>query len=271
MLRKLMKHEFRATSRTMLPMFLAILALSLLMAIVVRFWDSASSKILNVFSVLIAMGYGIALGAVFIVVLVLMIQRFRQNLLQDEGYVMFTLPVNTHQLIWSKIIVSCAWFFATLLVVMLSGLLVGLLGAFDTQALMEIRQAWQEFVRWMTLEYALNGVILLLEGVILAFFSYAAMCLMFYGAMALGYSFDRRKGLLSILFLIGFMFVTQFVGASFLVVFDMGQFLSDIDMVQGSMAAFHSFFFLDLVLTLIQGAVFYILTTQMLKKRLNIE
>lgn len=271
MLRKLMKHEFRATSRTMLPMFLAILALSLLMAFVIRFWDSASSKILNVFSVLIAMGYGIALGAAFIVVLVLMIQRFRQNLLQDEGYVMLTLPVNTHQLIWSKIIVSCAWFFATMLVVMLSGLLVGVLGAFDTYVLMEIRQAWQELVRWMTLEYALNGVILLLEGVILAFFSYAAMCLMFYGAMALGYSFDRRKGLLSILFLIGFMFVTQFVGTSLLVVTDLGQFLGDIDMAQGTMAAVHSFFFLNLGLALAQGAVFYVLTTQMLKKRLNIE
>lgn len=271
MLRKLMKHEFRATSRTMLPMFAAVFALSLLMALVVRFWENADSKILNVLSVLIAMGYGIALGAAFVVVMVLMIQRFRNNLLQDEGYVMFTLPVNTHQLIWSKIIVSCVWFFATMVVVVLSGLLVGLLGAFDANVLMEIRQAWQEFVRWMTLEYALNGVMIVLEGIILAFFSYAAMCLMFYGAMALGYSFDRRKGLLSILFLIGFLFVTQFVGTSFLVSVDIGGFLSSIDLAQGTMASVHSFFFLNLFITLVEGAIFYILTTQMLKKRLNIE
>lgn len=271
MLRKLIKHEFRATSRTMLPMFAAVLALSLLMALVVRFWDSADSKILNVFSVLIAMGYGIALGAAFVVVMVLMIQRFRNNLLQDEGYVMFTLPVNTHQLIWSKIIVSCVWFFATMVVVALSGLLVGMLGAFDAQVLMEIRQAWQEFVRWMTLEYALNGVLIVLEGIILAFFSYAAMCLMFYGAMALGYSFDRRKGLLSILFLIGFLFVTQFIGASLLFTVDINEFFTSIEMARGTMAAVHSFFFVNLFAALLQGAIFYILTTQMLKKRLNIE
>ena len=255
----------------MLPMFLAVFALSLLMAMVVRFWDSASSKILNVLSVLIAMGYGIALGAVFVVVLVLMIQRFRNNLLQDEGYVMFTLPVSTHQLIWSKIIVSCVWFFATMLVVAFSALLVGMLGAFDTQVLMEIRQAWQELLRWLTLKYALNGLLVVIEGIILVFFSYAAMCLMFYGAMSLGYSFDRRKGLLSILFLIGFMFVTQFIGATFLLTVDINHFFTSIEMAQGTMAAIHSFFFANLVVALLQGALFYILTTQMLKKRLNIE
>ena len=45
--------------------------------------------------------------------IVLMVNRFRTNLMGDEGYVTFTLPVSSHQIVWSKIIVSTVWFIAT--------------------------------------------------------------------------------------------------------------------------------------------------------------
>ena len=38
-----------------------------------------------------------------------MVYRFYKNLMTDEGYLMFTLPVSRSQLIWSKLIVSMAW------------------------------------------------------------------------------------------------------------------------------------------------------------------
>jgi len=37
--------------------------------------------------------------AILVSTVLLMIIRFYKNLLSDEGYLMFTLPVNTHQLI----------------------------------------------------------------------------------------------------------------------------------------------------------------------------
>lgn len=39
-----------------------------------------------------------------------MVVRFRNNLMTDEGYLMFTLPVSVHQLLWSKLLVSMLWF-----------------------------------------------------------------------------------------------------------------------------------------------------------------
>ena len=41
--------------------------------------------------------------------LVLMVYRFYKNLMTDEGYLMFTLPVSRSQLIWSKLMVALAW------------------------------------------------------------------------------------------------------------------------------------------------------------------
>ena len=38
----------------------------------------------------------------------------------DEGYVMFTLPVSTHTLVWSKLIVSAVWFLGAVVVDVLS-------------------------------------------------------------------------------------------------------------------------------------------------------
>ena len=119
MLRKLMKHEFRATARLMLPLYLAALVLALLS----RLGDLATQhiavsgfNILDLLYGIITVGFAVALIAVPVVAFILMILRFRSNLLADEGYVMFTLPVSTHQLVWSKLLVSLVWFVGAVVV-----------------------------------------------------------------------------------------------------------------------------------------------------------
>src|SRR5699024_4932362 len=109
MLIKLMKHEFRATARIMGPLYLILLAVALGFNFSARLMDS-SSFVLNMMAALIVMAYVIAVIAVFVVAFILMLQRFYKNLLGDEGYLMFTLPVSIHQHVWSKLIVSAVWF-----------------------------------------------------------------------------------------------------------------------------------------------------------------
>jgi hypothetical protein len=62
--------------------------------------------VLHILSGLILAAFGIAIVGVSVMSVVLMVNRFRSNLLSDEGYVMFSLPVSVHELVWSKIIVS---------------------------------------------------------------------------------------------------------------------------------------------------------------------
>ena len=130
MLRKLLKHEFRATGRIMLPMYLILLVTAVGSNFAGRRMMGSQSNILNVLAVLIVMAFGFAIAGVFVMAFVLMIQRFYKNLLQDEGYLMFTLPVSVHQHIWSKLIVSAVWFAATVLAIIAASLIVAFQGGF---------------------------------------------------------------------------------------------------------------------------------------------
>ena len=117
MLRKLMKHEFRATGRIMLPVFALVLLASLGANLSIRGMLDSDSSFLSTLGTILIMLFTMAVIAVGIIAFFLMINRFYKNLLQDEGYVMMTLPVSIHQQLWSKLIVSTVWFAATAVVI----------------------------------------------------------------------------------------------------------------------------------------------------------
>lgn len=105
MLRKLLKHEFRATARVMIPLYLITVLLAVLTratalwAEMVTFDGMLGRNFLALLSGIIIFGFVLALIATFVVAVILAILRFRSNLMADEGYVMFTLPVSTHTLV----------------------------------------------------------------------------------------------------------------------------------------------------------------------------
>ena len=133
MLRKLLKHEFRATARVMIPLYLITVLLAVLTratalwAEMVTFDGMLGRNFLALLSGIIIFGFVLALIATFVVAVILAILRFRSNLMADEGYVMFTLPVSTHTLVWSKLIVSAVWFLGAVVVDVLS--LLALVGS----------------------------------------------------------------------------------------------------------------------------------------------
>lgn len=263
MLGKLLKHEFRATGRIMGPMYLVLLALALGANLSIRLLDSSGSRLLNILGGIVITAFGFGIGAACVMTVVLMVNRFRTNLMSEEGYIMFTLPVSVHELVWSKIIVSTVWFFATSLAITLSGIIV----SFRVNYVLKFFSWLQEIFREITAYYAINGAAFLLEGLVLLFLACAALCLLFYAAMAVGHSFANHKTLLSVAFFFAFQFASQIGGA--LVAFALDGF----DPFQNltPVAAVHTFMGLGIFSVLIYGAVFYFITTFMLKKRLNLE
>lgn len=202
MLRKLMKHEFRATARLMLPLYLAALVLALLS----RLGDLATQHIavsgfdiLDLLYGIITVGFAAALIAVPVAAFILMILRFRSNLLADEGYVMFTLPVSTHQLVWSKLLVSLVWFVGAVVVDALAMIVL----AADRAFFRNFREILSNVLNNLTqpdqallghaVGYTAEFLLLCLVGCILC-------CLIFYAPLAIGHSFDRRKMFLSVVF-----------------------------------------------------------------------
>ena len=101
MLKKLLKQEFLATTRVMGILYLVMLVLAMGSQLLVNSLGELG-ELVRALILLMAMACGLATVPVMIV-------RFKQNLLGDEGYLMLTLPVSVHQHLWSKLIVSAVW------------------------------------------------------------------------------------------------------------------------------------------------------------------
>ena len=144
MLGKLIKHEFRATGRILLPVYLVMLLTAALVRGFQVLTEQTAGEFMRVLAVLSVLLFSAAVFGGSILAFVLMIYRFYKNLMTDEGYLMFTLPVTTGQLIWSKMIVSAVWLLATAAMDVLSMFI----SVFDSAAWRDIFQLpgllWQQ-------------------------------------------------------------------------------------------------------------------------------
>lgn len=189
---KLLKHEFRATGRTALPLCAAMLALAVPAHFSIRAndgWFRGSGTIQAIVIIL----YVLSFFAVGIGVLVTVIQRFHKNVLGDEGYLTMTLPVSLHGILGAKLITAIVWYLLSGALVVLSVMIAGM-DAEDWSALPRILNVLftEDGVFWMN---AGQVALFVLEVLAMA----AEITLLFYAAMAIGYSFNRRKGLLSVI------------------------------------------------------------------------
>lgn len=174
MLSKLIKHEFRATSRIMWPVFLGMLALTALMRFSQLLLNGGHIPwLLQLIGVLLVIGFVMGLFALAFAPLVLSAVRWRDHVLKDEGYLTLTLPVSLHQLLISKLIVSAVWYAAAFIVGLLSLLIV--------------------------FELFCNFV-----------FAVSAAELVVYAAFSIGYSFNKHKTLWTTILVLVFFEVAQF-------------------------------------------------------------
>ncbi|MEG0371013.1 MAG: ABC transporter permease [Clostridium sp.] len=123
MLGKLLKYEFKATARTFIPLYIGIILVSLFNGLFLNPNDVELSNA-KVIGIIILVALFIALVVITIVVTV---QRFSKNLLGDEGYLMFTLPVSTKMLILSKTLIATLWSVLSGVVAIVSFGLIGTL------------------------------------------------------------------------------------------------------------------------------------------------
>lgn len=141
MKRKLLKYELMATSRLYLPLYLVMVVFALLgrLSLWRLPWQLHTSKdalglgsisfglsvgeaglkgqILGTVVTVIMTLYGLVVLGALVVHFIITLQRFWKNLMGDEGYLMFTLPVSTGDILWAKAICAFLWGIATTLMV----------------------------------------------------------------------------------------------------------------------------------------------------------
>ena len=275
MLGKLLKHEFRATGRLMLPALGAVLVLAVLANLSIRFIQVTDSTFLTILLGLVIAAFVIGMIAAAVMTLVLMVLRFYRNLLRDEGYLMHTLPVNVHELVWSKMIVSLVWFVVTFLVIFLVLLLTGLI-----QSGTSLGDFFMGFPSWAEIREFLakvgirSGEIVLVgfELLLAMLLTTLATCLHFYAAMALGHMYSKDKVLLSILFFVGLSIVLSIfqTGMGINMAYRLEGMSDYVEAARDALNLFRGLVFRGLLVQLIEGAILYVITTLSLKKRLNL-
>lgn len=258
MLGKLIKYEFKATGRTFLPMFGALLAVS----IVSRLFLSLRLGTPSVIGIMLSV---ILIISVFVITLIITLQRFYKNLLTNEGYLMFTLPVTADSIIWSKLIVASVWNILSIIIVML---------AIAIMAITEINPgdiftAVSIFMLRAGIDAATLSVFVA-EAVILALSSLLSGILMFYACMSLSLLVNKHRVLISF--------------AAYLVITTIGQVLSAVGVGVIALTQLpqiflswelakqvHTVMLLGVVLNAACGVIFYFLSRYMLKNKLNLE
>lgn len=261
MLRKLIGYEFRATRRIFFPAYLALLALSVLNA--VSFGLTSSLDDLSLPSGLLMMVYVVAIMAVAFLSLAYMIVRFYQNLLGDEGYLMFTLPVRPWQLLWSKAIVSTAWMAVSVILSGISIMIVTFGGLIADGEFGNLLQALP--ILWNGLASELGGGFLVgvsLEVIVCGLIYVIAFCMHIYAALSLGQLFHRFRLGMSFVMYVVCSIVEQIVFVL------LGNIHVEINVVQtGIMIAVA----VMIVWNMVTAAVYFVISNYLLSRKLNLQ
>ncbi len=119
MLRKLLKYEFKSTSRIFSILYLTIFVLSIIAGFIVRNSNN-NTEFSSIFVTIIWMLYTIAFIAISAFAFAIILYRFHHNLIRNEGYLMHTLPLPSRMLIASKLIAAFLWSILAIIVSLVS-------------------------------------------------------------------------------------------------------------------------------------------------------
>jgi len=262
MLGKLMKYEFMAMGRVFLPLYGALLILSVVNTVFGSLDLQAPAIIGIVISVLLIVG-------ILVVTFLLIIQRFWNNLLSSEGYLMMTLPVSTDKIIWSKVLVAFVWSAASAVVVTLSILIMTITGISITDIIEQIRN----LLGLIPFDSFQIGA-LLVEALLILALSTISSIMSLYACMSLSMLSNKYRWLVAIGSYIAFMTALQTIGAIFIAVGAAAGMGAAIERFLLSFTLFGTIQLSVLVYFVIESllcTMYYIITRYMLKNRLNLQ
>lgn len=268
MLGKLLKYEIKATGRIFVPIYLALILLAGINRIFVAFRFFPHNQTLSLISGFVSLLYILFICGMFVLTFVVMIQRFYKNLLGDEGYLMFTLPVKPSALILSKMLVSFVWIVVSMAVTGISLLIL----TSDPSLLAEIGTFFQKAADVLSGTYGQQAAIFTIELTVGCIIGVCSSILMVYASIALGHLFQKHRVLASFGAYLVIMFVLQVISTLILSI-PVIQWAVEVES-SGAMAVSWitgRLFPLYLVLDVLYGAAFFLLTKYIFTRKLNLE
>lgn len=263
MLGKLMKYEWKATWKLLLPMNLLIVIMTFLACITVQvdFFDSDNGMV--VFSaMMILLTY---MGSMFVVCIgtaIYLIYRFYTSTYGDQGYLLHTLPVDKHHIIVSKVLVSAAWIFISMILMFMS---VMFLFAQEGEFLQDFVDSFASIIEyWGGSEVTLFVMIMTLIATVFHIF---ARILKITACISLGQLSADHKVLMSFAFYFAFYFVQQIFTMLYYVFIEVLNSASE----NLNISFFDNSWEGTLISSIIYSVIFYLVTWYVMDKKLNLE
>lgn len=289
MIKKLCKYEFRSIGRTLIPIYIAVIAVSIITAISIAMnvnyaninyssnsvqWAiemNVPYKLQQVFTFVMSLTYFAVMVALFVLTFVIILQRFYKGLLCDEGYLMFTLPVKPWQLITSKGITA---FVISILsgIVSCISIFIMMIGVAEDRWTL-LAQMFS-FKNWSMFFVRLNEVIPLwglyaLEIIVYIIVGSLASLYQVYASMAIGHLAKKNRILMSVVAYIVISMILSFIGGIF------GVFsaftMQNLIYINAGEAFLHALLIFSIIISIIECVVFFVITERILSKKLNLE
>lgn len=195
MLGKLMKYEFKATGRLLIPLYIALMIFAFINRLFIgdMMTSGADRQARNFISMITMIIYAAIMISIFVVTLFIIVQRYRTNLLGDEGYLMNTLPVKPWQNIMSKLLVSLIWMILSGIMAMLSIIILAYeKGMFSTFGSV-VSSCFESVYGYV----GINSVFFSLEIILIMILGLISSILIIYASLSIGNLFAKSKILAS--------------------------------------------------------------------------
>ena len=196
MLRKLMKYDFLAMSKQLFPIYIAMFVMTAIFSLMVKLnFDNGL-----VFGLCTAL-YVAAIFASIFGTMRCVIVRFNSGLLNDEGYLSFSLPVKTSTHIIAKVLNAIVWSIMEGLALFIMGLIASLI----VGSIQEVAEFFYELFSLLRIENMDLIISLLRVLVIIVLNLISSICLV-YLAIAIAHLVGKYKLVVAI---VAIIFITS--------------------------------------------------------------
>ncbi len=269
MFNKLFKHELASYMRKLLPIYIAIIGTALLCRLTQLL--ESDTVIYHLLFGSMAGTYITAIVVAPIVISILCIVRFYKNLFSGEGYLSFTLPVTTASHLWVKLLAA-----TTVEVMTFVMSLVSVSVFFEAEVFVEILKAVGYLSKQAITAVGGNFFIFILEAIVILLTSTMSGTLLIYGCICLGQRAKKAR----IGWAVGIYFIHYFITQS------LSSIISVILSVLGAAGALdgitdyidanpipsvHIAVIIFLVITLGLSTLYYFISLNTMKNKLNLE
>lgn len=268
MLDKLLKYEIKATARLFLPLYLTILVFAMINKFLFAIPNVGQSMSFKSIIMVISMVVYVTLFVgMMLMTLIVMIQRFYKNLLGDEGYLMFTLPVQSWKHILSKLTISMLWTIVSSIVAFCSILFIASKNISFSEIFNRLSMVFNQFLQY----FGSSAYLISFEVIVLGLLTLASTILTIYAAIALGHLFNKHKLLASFGMYIVLTTISQIIMTiASAIFFNQAIFRPETNFIPSALLVNG----ILLLLISFYGAYtagYFILTNYILKRKLNLE